>query len=125
MRDKRRNVMNSIKMNKEELLQIVCNNKVKHAEEYLEAVNDYKSAIVKIAESNLKLANTGSLESKWSTFPQPPVSYEKEYHRAIRMLQLSIDDVIEVEEDVFNQLVLDEWDWKRSFVGLSTLYKSI
>jgi hypothetical protein len=40
-------------------------------------------------------------------------------------LELSVEDTIEVEEDVFNQLVLDEWAWKNAFVASGALYKSI
>ena len=54
-----------------------------------------------------------------------PQSYEAEYTRAMRMLELSVDDTIEVEQDVFNQLVLDEWHWKMSFTASNTMYKSL
>jgi hypothetical protein len=40
------------------------------------------------------------------------------------MLELSVDEVLEVEEDVFNQLVLDEWGWKHNFAATSAMYKS-
>ena len=40
------------------------------------------------------------------------------------MLELSVEDIIEVEEDVFNQLVLDEWQWKRSFTASAMSYKT-
>ena len=44
---------------------------------------------------------------KIKAHPSAPNSYEDSYKRAIRMLELSIDEVIEIEEDVFNQLVLE------------------
>ena len=47
------------------------------------------------------------------------------YTRAIRMLELSVEDVIEIEEHIFNQLVLDEWGWKQQFTAMSALYKSV
>jgi hypothetical protein len=56
--------------------------------------------------------------------PPAPVSYADSYNRAIRMLELSVDTVIELEEQIFNQLVLDEWSWKRTFVANATMYKS-
>ena len=36
----------------------------------------------------------------------------------------AVEDVIEVEDDVFNQLVLDEWQWKTSFSISASSYKS-
>lgn len=119
--------MNAIKMNRIELLNIVFANQEKHAADFIEAVADYKEAVLKITKQNLALARTGDLDkiAKIRAVPQKPVSYEKNYERAIRMLQLSVEDVIEVEEDVFNQLVLDEWAWKHNFVAAASLYKSL
>ena len=117
--------MNAIKMNRTELLKIVRENQIKHVAEYNEAVEDFKTLVVKIAKENLKAVNTGELEkiARVRQFPQPPRSYEKEYGRAIRMLELSVEDVIEVEELIFNQLVLDEWSWKQAFAAMSASYK--
>ena len=126
MRDDRRNVMRDVRMNKSELLEIVRANKEKHIKEFNEAVEDFKKAAINIAEHNLKLAQTGDTEqiAKFKQLPSKPTSYEDSYTRAIRMLELSVDDVIEVEEHVFNQLVLDEWQWKQNFAVSSALYKS-
>jgi len=123
----RRNVMHAVKVNRIELLGIVRGNLEKHIKEFNESVEDYKAAAIKLAEANMELAKSGELDkiAKMRTVPQKPVSYEQNYNRAIRMLELSVDETIEVEEDVFNQLVLDEWSWKNSFVATGALYKSI
>lgn len=119
--------MQSVKINRKELLKIVRDNKTKHVTEYEEAVTDYKAGVVKLAKENLKLANSGELDkiSRIKAAPQAPVSYEDNYNRAIRMLELSVDEVIELEENDFNQLVLDEWVWKRAFTAMSASYKSL
>ena len=119
--------MQSVKINRKELLKIVRENKTKHVAEYEEAVTDYKAGVIKLAKENLKLANSGELEkiTRIKAAPQAPVSYEDNYNRAIRMLELSVDKVIELEEHDFNQLVLDEWAWKRTFTAMSASYKSL
>lgn len=126
MQNPSRNVMNSIKMNRLKLLEIVWANKITHIEEFLEATEDYKKLILQLATSNVKLAKTGDLEQfkKMKTLPQAPISFEDSYKRAIRMLELSVEEIIEIEEDVFNQLVLDEWSWKRQFTVANSTYKS-
>lgn len=118
--------MNAIKMNRLELLTIVKENKEKHIADFIESVADYKQLVVKYAKENLRLAKTEDMKeiAKIKSLPGAPVSYEDNYKRAIRMLELSVEEIIEVEEDVFNQLVLDEWSWKRAFVASSTMYKS-
>ena len=119
--------MNSVKMNRKELLKIVKDNQKKHVAEYEESVVDYKAAVIKLAKANVKLANSGELSEirKMKNTPQAPSSYEDNYSRAIRMLELSVEDIIDVEEHIFNQLVLDEWGWKQNFTAQSALYKSI
>lgn len=118
--------MNNVKMDRLELLKIVKENAVKHVADYDEAVADYKVAVVKVAKANLKIANTGDLEKfNFQRMPAAPVNYADNYSRAIRMLELSVESIIDVEEHIFNQLVLDEWSWKQGFVAQSALYKSI
>ena len=125
MNNLERNVMNAIKMNRLELLEIVRANKLTHIEQFNQAVNDYKGLVLQIATGNAKLAKTANLDEfkKMKRTPDAPVSYEDSYTRAIRMLELSVEDIIEVEEDVFNQLVLDEWSWKRGFTASTMSYK--
>ena len=127
MRDPKRNIMNSVKINRHELLAIVKENATKHVAAYDEAVDDYKAVVLKIAQNNLKLAKTGELESfiKIKAVPSAPQNYASSYSRAIRMLELSVEDVIELEQDTFNQLVLDEWVWKHNFIATSAMYKGL
>lgn len=119
--------MRSVKLNKDELLKIVRENKEKHIKEYAESVEDYRAAVLKISTANLKIAKTGEVEKfgQIKSVPSKPVSYEDSYTRAIRMLELSVEDTIELEDDIFNQLVLDEWTWKHQFVASASLYKSL
>jgi len=126
MHNPSRNAMNAIKMNRITLLDIVRGNLVKHVAEYNEAVEDYKVLAVKLTKENLAFAKVGTLESiaKVKSLPAAPTSYESNYHRAIRMLELSVEEIIDVEEDVFNQLVLDEWQWKNNFAASNNFYKT-
>lgn len=117
--------MQSVKMNREELLGIVRANKTKHVTEYYEAIEGYKSKVIEVTQFNMGLASSRELDRIAEIKPMPPlpVSYETSYNRAIRMLELSVEDAVDVPQDVFNQLVLDEWHWKNSFIATSALYK--
>lgn len=118
--------MNAIKMDRLELLGIVRANKITHVTDFTEAVSDYKVLVLQLTTANKELAKTASLDEfkKIRNLPSPPTSYEDSYTRAIRMLELSVEPIIEVAEDVFNQLVLDEWSWKRNFTMSNIGYKS-
>lgn len=119
--------MRSVKINKEELLKIIRENKEKHIRDFNEAVVDYKTAAIKLAKEHIALAETGDLNkiAKIKAMPSQPTSYEDSYNRAIRMLELSVEEVIELEDTIFNQLVLDEWTWKNQFTVSASLYKSM
>lgn len=118
--------MDSVKLDRLTLLNIVRENKDKHVKDFSESVQDFQKAALQIAQENLALVETGLVEeiAKVKAMPPKPVSYETEYIRAIRMLELSVDSIIELDEHSFNQLVLDEWTWKQAFVSNSTFYKS-
>ena len=125
--------MNAININREKLLGIVRENREKHQKEFLEAVEDYKLLRVQFAADNLEIAQknveltaAGRYDDlvQFKYAPGGPNSYTKDYDRATRMLELSVDDTIELEEDVFNQLVLDEWHWKNNFSVSNVAYKS-
>ena len=127
MRDPENNIMKNVKINKDELLQIVRDNKEKHIKDYNESVDDYTRLAYKIAMDNITIIETKDLEkikNKVKPIPATPVSYEDSYTRAIRMLELSVEDIIEVDAHTFNQLVLDEWQWKQQFTTTSSFYKS-
>ncbi len=51
-----------------------------------------------------------------------PVSYTNEYHKAIRSVELSVYDNIQLNEQEFNQNVLNDWNWKSSFVNSNSAY---
>lgn len=119
--------MRRVKLNRDELLKIVRENQIKHVSDYTEAVNDYKLLVLKIANENLDLARTGDLDKikESKNLPNAPHSYEADYTRAIRMLELSVEDVIELDDTIFNQLVLDEWHWKLAFTVSNSTYKTM
>jgi hypothetical protein len=133
MQNAKRNVMDNTKINREKLLTIVRDNLVKHQNEFKESLVDFAKAMTVIAEKNkrISLKNLKLVKADVNSKLEQPVgylaaprSYETEYNRAIRMLELSVDENIVVEQDVFNQLVLDEWSWKQLFVGTSSMYKT-
>lgn len=117
--------MNSVKVNRNELLKIVQGNMMVHIAAYKESVEDYKNLVLTYAKDNLVLAETMDLDiiRKIKAPPAQPTSYEDNYKRAIRMLELSIVNEIELQEHEFNQLVLDEWSWKHTFLAGAASYK--
>lgn len=116
--------MNKVNLKRLDLLDIVKKNREQHVQDFQEAVTDYEKAVVVVAKKNLARAKLPGKKT-FVSFPPAPVSYEDNYKKAERMLELSTDEILEIEDHVFNQLVMDEWGWKQQFVGTSALYKTL
>ena len=130
--------MKSVTVDKAELLEVLKKNRERHEQNYREAVRDYRtlakfelaemvekikkqtdSSIAKIEEAinaqeparrtNYRIVDRYVLTTK------APVSHLKSYGLAIRMAEMSVSNNIELTEQRFNELVLDEWDWKADF----------
>ena len=119
--------MDNVSIDKNQLVEIVKKNRDKHVEDYNEAVEDYKKAVLKVSLDNLELAQTGNLNQfeRIKVLPPTPVSYETSYNKSLRMLELSVDSSITLDSHDFNQLVLDEWVWKNQFNLSNSAYKSL
>lgn len=121
--------MKITKIEKVALLNIVRENLVRHLVDYAEAVSDFKIAVIKISHENLAVATSEDEKDcdikNIKPMPVIPANYTAEYNRAIRKLELSVDTVIDVDELTFNQLVLDEWNWKSQFLLSNAFYKTL
>lgn len=52
-----------------------------------------------------------------------PESHMREYDRAIRMVEMSTENEITLDQREFDQYVMDEWSWKQEFLMKSALYQ--
>lgn len=106
--------MEKIRVNKQELLTIIKENRKKHKKEYIEAIQAYRVKAGDIFTKELaKIVSGENFNTRFELIK--PESHIKEYDLAIKMLEMSVDDNVEIERHEFNQLVNDEWDWKYSF----------
>lgn len=115
--------MDVVNIDKDTLLKIVLENREKHIAAFKEAVKDFQMAVIKISNENIEIVNAGKLDIKM--LPPKPTSYESNYTKAIRMLELSVDSVVELDQYEFAKLVQDEWDWKQIFDTSNATYKSM
>jgi ATP-dependent 26S proteasome regulatory subunit len=52
-----------------------------------------------------------------------PQSFVGSYDTAIRMMEMSVDEVIELSQGEFSQYVEDKWSWHQTFASTTMLYK--
>lgn len=107
------------------LLEKVRKNRAKHEQEYNEARDDYKALVIKICQDNIAaLTDIGVSDKKIKNIPERPVHYLNEYDRSIQMLVMSVEENITLSSQEFDQLVMDNWAWKNSFLATNSSYKA-
>ena len=106
--------MERVKVKKSELLEILQANRKKHKEEYKETIRAFRMKAADLFNKEYQKAISGK-KFESSVFLSKPESHEKDYDLSIKMIQMSVDDIIELSTGEFNQLVNDEWSWRSSF----------
>jgi len=115
--------MDSIKVKKSQLLEVLKKNKEAHREIFLEAVDGYRKQVTKLLEERLWMIKQGKKINLYFGLTEP-VDQTKDYERAIGMLQMSLDEVVELSERDYQCYVLDDWSWKNQFLASNALYSS-
>jgi hypothetical protein len=127
--------MKTVTVDREGLKTILADNRTKHVADVAEARQDYNDACLKIAQTNLRVAEAqvtavaknemGGLTFKYERFPSPPEDHTRDYDRVLRMLDLSVDSNVVLESREFENLVMDNWEWKEQFRSASIAYKAM
>lgn len=115
--------MENVRINKAVLLETLKANRDKHQKVFEEALEGYRAAAIAELDHALADAKAGKKIARGLTLIEPS-NQTKDYDRVIRMLEMSVDDVIELDEHSFNQYVCDEWSWKRQFSASNIRYVS-
>lgn len=132
----------NVKVNRQKILDIIRENRSNHEKEYRKACevywddtrNDITSIQKKINELLAQKATTisdlVSLNSKVYSISKEimniriPEQHLDDYDRVIRMLELSVDEDISLNENQFENYVQDKWDWSHSFLSNTLSYSS-
>lgn len=132
---KRSDVLNAIRANYEAHKKNYADAFDGYKVEALEQITDKKKAILdaidtlgrRVAEAVLGKDKPVALQmsSSLALFTlTPPVDHSRDYEVVIKMLEFSVDDEIELEQDQFECYVMDRWDWADSFRESVTNYRS-
>jgi len=106
--------MKTVRVNKDELLRILVENRKKHKDEYKESIKAYRVKAADLLNKELQKI-VGGKKFNLDFDLSKPQCHEKDYDLVIKMVEMSVDEILELEQHEFNQLVNDEWNWKSSF----------
>lgn len=111
----------SIHFKVSDLLDKLQANLVLHQAEYKKAIAGYRKTYAAELRDRLNRLEEGELVDPQSELKKP-VEYSGKYRLTIQMLEQTTDEIIELDQDQFNQLVNDDWEWKQHFVGTNSRY---
>lgn len=117
--------MDVIRIEKNALLERLNANRAKHIEEYNEAVAGWKIKLKeRVEEIYRNVVTDGDYDSKVDIYLPKPMSYEDDYTTALEKLNLSVDDVFELDDNEFKCFIMDQWKWKQSFTATNASYSN-
>lgn len=115
--------MKNLKFNKAELLETIKKNRETHRAIFEEAYEGFYKALVKQLD-RMKEAALAKKKVNMYIGLTEPVDQTEAYDKVIRMLELSTDEEINLDEREFGQYVLDEWNWKGQFIAANAVYSN-
>jgi hypothetical protein len=77
--------------------------------------------VIETLETRLRLARDGKRIEQYLGLPEP-VDHTRDYDRVISMLKMDLAKTVELSESDYSQYVLDDWEWKRQFLGTNRAY---
>ena len=113
--------MKEVKVNRQELLDVLRKNRTKHGEIFAEALEGYKAKVIETLERTLAQAKAGERVAEYIQIPKP-VNQTHEYNRAIRMMEMCVEAVVALTEEDFESYVMDRWAWKTGFLSANSIY---
>lgn len=114
--------MDSVRVKKSELLAKVQKNRDDHKALYEKAKEGFRARAIE--ELNEMLAKAKAGEIRLFVGLTAPVDHTVEYDRAIQMLVMSTDDIVEIDQTTFANLVRNEWAWFAAATATNSLYAS-
>lgn len=113
--------MRSVKVNRNELLEKLKKNREKHRDIFLQAQEGYRKAVIAELDRMLEDAKAGKKIKRYIELEEP-IDQTDDYDRAIAMLEMCVDDVVEINNTEFACYVMDQWSWKEQFTATNTVY---
>lgn len=114
--------MNSV-VDKKKLMGIIQENRDKHREIFLEAIEGYRAEAVKRLERMIEKLKRGKTIEGYLHLPVP-TDHTGDYDRVLKMMELDTREEIGLGEEEFAQYVMDDWSWKREWIATASNYTS-
>jgi hypothetical protein len=113
--------MNTIRVNKAELLGKIKANRATHTDIFERALVKYRELVIVELDKMLAEAKAGRRILRAVNLVEP-VNHTRDYDRAIAMLEMSVDKEVKLTASEYAQYVDDDWGWKGQFRTSNSRY---
>lgn len=114
--------INKITVDKSELLGVLQKNRTEHRRVYDAAVEKFRERAIAQLDRLVGTLRDGRMPKTLYIGLPIPEEHTRDYDRAMAMLRMHKDDVIELSEQGYLQLVNDDWGWKSAFASNTSSY---
>jgi hypothetical protein len=111
----------AIRVNRDELLEALRKNRAAHREMFERAAVGYRKRAIEELDASLQDAKAGK-KIRRSIGLVEPMDQTKDYDRVIRMLEMTVDQIVTIGAQEFQQYVMDDWSWKEQFTTSNAAY---
>ena len=113
--------MKTVNINREELLKKVKENAAQHEADYKEMEDQYPQVALNLLKQRMKeIKKTGEVNVHFNL--RPPEDHRKDYNTLIKMLEMSVDNEIELNQVEFQEYVLNQWEWQNRVAATKAFY---
>jgi hypothetical protein len=116
--------MRQVTVQKDDLMEIVKANRDEHRTIFEKAVEGYRKRAIEILEEHIERIKHGKVERVVVQLPVPQ-DHTADYDRVLKMLDMSVDDEVTLDEQAFAEYVMDDWHWQRQFLTDSSSFTAL
>lgn len=116
--------LDTVRVLKSDLVQIIEDNRKEHRAIFEEAIENWHKRVQERLKEMVEAAKKGPNAVDLVIALPRPEDHTKDYDRAIKMLEMSQDDELELDEHEFATFVMDDWGWQKAFLATSSNYSS-
>lgn len=113
--------MDKVRVDRNDLLRTVQANRDNHHDLFLQAQDGFRQRAIEELDEMIQSAKRGDPVRLFVGLTAPS-DHTAEYDRALKMLQMSQDTIIEIDEGAFAQLVCNEWAWFGAATAVNSTY---
>lgn len=107
--------MRTVHINKGDLVNALTENRKKHKADFETACKGYREYMVtELERAVIRLKAGENVELRFD-YDKPPEDHSEEYDVALKMMEMSVEQTIELSDQEFRQLILDDWQWRRTW----------